>query len=188
MQRIIEQLQQLGFSQYEAQAYLALLKENPANGYELAKNSGIPRPNIYPVLQKLEDRGAILRLTSPDGIRYTPLPIQELISKLKHHYQEVIDATSQALSEAAAPFQAGIYFEFSWLPDPAGSRPQDAGSGSTSPAPDRLAGRSQANRRIVTASPGSRRPFDHIVLERLPSPLFLLPGRNFPLPPGRCRE
>ena len=44
MQTIIEQLQQLGFSQYEAQAYLALLKENPANGYELQKVPGSPVP------------------------------------------------------------------------------------------------------------------------------------------------
>jgi sugar-specific transcriptional regulator TrmB len=96
---IIGQLEQLGFSQYEAQAYLALLRENPVNGYQLANNSGIPRANIYLVLQRLEERGAILRLTLPDGVRYIPLPAQELISDLKRHYQEIFEATSQSLSE-----------------------------------------------------------------------------------------
>ena len=47
-------LQELGFSEYEACAYQALLQQNPVTGYELAKVSGIPRPNIYPILQKLE--------------------------------------------------------------------------------------------------------------------------------------
>ena len=47
-------LQQLGFSEYEARAYLALLQRNPLNGYELAKVSGLPRANVYAVLQKLE--------------------------------------------------------------------------------------------------------------------------------------
>jgi hypothetical protein len=38
-------LQQLGFSEYEARAYLALLQQNPLNGYELAKVSGLPHKN-----------------------------------------------------------------------------------------------------------------------------------------------
>ena len=44
-------MQVLGFTDYEARAYLALLQRHPQNGYELAKASGIPRPNIYSVLQ-----------------------------------------------------------------------------------------------------------------------------------------
>jgi len=55
-------LQQLGFSEYEARAYLALLQRNPLNGYELAKVSGLPRANVYAVLQKLEDRGFEMKI------------------------------------------------------------------------------------------------------------------------------
>src|SRR6266542_3193328 len=60
-------LQQLGFSEYEARAYLALLQRNPLNGYELAKVSGLPRANVYAVLQKLEDRGRSFASTHPTG-------------------------------------------------------------------------------------------------------------------------
>ena len=66
-------LQQLGFSEYEARAYLALLQRNPLNGYELAKVSGLPRANVYAVLQKLEERGAVVRLDMPSGARYAPV-------------------------------------------------------------------------------------------------------------------
>src|SRR3954447_12862902 len=58
-------LQQLGFGGYEARAYIALLQRNPLNGDELAKASGVPRSNVYTVLQKLEERGAVARLEMP---------------------------------------------------------------------------------------------------------------------------
>jgi len=102
MQIVIEQLQRLGFSQYEAQAYIALIKENPANGYELAKRSGIPRPSIYPVLQKLEERGAIGRVETPTGTRFVPLPPDDLLSKLSHQFQGHIEAASNSLNEIAS--------------------------------------------------------------------------------------
>jgi predicted transcriptional regulator len=100
---VIEQLKQLGFSQYEAQAYVALLKKNPLNGYELAKASGIPRPNIYPVLQKLEESGAAMRLATAEGTRYVPVQAEELLAKLKNRYQRLVDAASASLEPIAAP-------------------------------------------------------------------------------------
>jgi predicted transcriptional regulator len=103
MTAAIEQLQQLGFSQYEAQAYITLLKSNPLNGYELAKASGIPRPNIYPVLHKLEERGAVLRIDSPDGARYSPVHPEELLSKLNQQVQKTLQTASCALQEITQP-------------------------------------------------------------------------------------
>ena len=42
MDTAISKLARLGFTNYEAKAYTALLKENPLTAYEIAKNSGIP--------------------------------------------------------------------------------------------------------------------------------------------------
>src|SRR2546421_316179 len=81
MTDVTELLQQLGFSEYEARAYLALLQRNPLNGYELAKVSGLPRANIYAVLQKLEERGAAVRLDLPNSTRYAPIAPSELIQR-----------------------------------------------------------------------------------------------------------
>jgi predicted transcriptional regulator len=103
MSEAIDQLQDLGFSQYEAQAYTALLRNSPANGYELAKASGIPRPNIYVVLQKLEERGAVLRIDSPMGTRYSPVPPTELLAGLKQRFQGAMDSASEALCTMATP-------------------------------------------------------------------------------------
>ncbi len=105
MDTVIKQLQDLGFGQYEAQAYVALLQHNPVNGYELAKTSSIPRPNIYKVLQKLEERGAVLRLDTPEGIRYSPVAPEELILKMRTCYQSTLENAQQSLREVSTPVE-----------------------------------------------------------------------------------
>jgi HTH-type transcriptional regulator, sugar sensing transcriptional regulator len=96
-------LQQLGFSEYEARAYIALLQRNPLNGYELAKLSGLPRANIYAVLQKLEERGAIVRLDQPNGTRYAPTAPSELTNTVATRFQHTLNAVQQALEDLATP-------------------------------------------------------------------------------------
>ena len=96
-------LQQLGFGGQEARAYIALLQRSPLNGYELAKASGLPRSNIYPVLQKLEARGAVVRLEMPGGARYTPIQPQELISQLGNQFQHALDAAQRSLEALVVP-------------------------------------------------------------------------------------
>jgi hypothetical protein len=97
MKEAEEQLQALGFGQYEAQAYVALLARNPLSGYELAKVSGIPRANIYTVLQKLEERGAVLRLETEPGTRYAPVVPDELIHRLRNRLQSSLLSAQQSL-------------------------------------------------------------------------------------------
>lgn len=94
-------LEQLGFSEYEARAYIALLRRNPLNGYELAKESGIPRPNIYAVLQKLEERQVVVPLDTGSGTRYAPLPPDRLTERLGSQFNQVLTAAHQSLSAVA---------------------------------------------------------------------------------------
>jgi predicted transcriptional regulator len=96
-------LQELGFSEYEARAYLALLQRNPLNGYELAKVSGLPRANIYAVLQKLEERGAVVRLDTSNATRYAPIAPTELTQRVATRFQNTLDAVQQALENLATP-------------------------------------------------------------------------------------
>ena len=53
---IKQKVQDLGFTSYEAMAYVSLLENNPVTRYELGKNSGVPRSAIYNVIQKLEQK------------------------------------------------------------------------------------------------------------------------------------
>src|SRR5690348_11617103 len=64
----------LGFAEYEARVYVTLLQHGPLSGYEVSRHSGVPRPNVYPVLQRLIERGAVEALTARRGARYAARP------------------------------------------------------------------------------------------------------------------
>jgi predicted transcriptional regulator len=103
MAEIVTALQQLGFSDYEGRAYTALLQQSPLTGYELAKISGVPRANIYAVLQKLEEHGAVVRLDTPEGVRYTPIAPADLTRQLERRFADTLDAARQAFAALPPP-------------------------------------------------------------------------------------
>ncbi len=51
---IIELLSEFGLAANLGKTYVALLENNPATGYEICTQSGVPRSAIYSVLNKLE--------------------------------------------------------------------------------------------------------------------------------------
>lgn len=93
-----EQLRRLGFGEYESKAYVALLRHDGMNGYELARAAGVPRPNVYGVLQRLEDRGAVLRAETPAGARYSALPPEELLRQLDTQFQDALSGAGASLA------------------------------------------------------------------------------------------
>lgn len=86
---IAEKLVQLGFSGYEARAYISLLKNNPITGYELAKHSGIPPSKIYEVIGKLLER-SIISPVSGKPTKYIPQDIQIFLKNLRSNFQETL--------------------------------------------------------------------------------------------------
>jgi sugar-specific transcriptional regulator TrmB len=98
MKNILKHLQHLNFSQYESMAYLALLKRGKVTGYELAKNSGIPDSKIYAVLNKLIEKDVILALDS-EPVKYTPIPPDDIIARMKGDYLYTFDALSESLND-----------------------------------------------------------------------------------------
>jgi sugar-specific transcriptional regulator TrmB len=98
-----ERLQNLGFSEYETKAYVALLQTNPATGYQVSKESGVPRSMIYEVLNKLIARGAVLSSLAERTTLYAPVAPDELLDRLRHEFEEQLDAARHALSAISAP-------------------------------------------------------------------------------------
>jgi Cd2+/Zn2+-exporting ATPase len=76
-------LTRIGFTEYEAKVYLALLPENPATGYQISKKSGVPRSMVYETLSRLSTRGAVLESVEERATLYTPLPPDLLMD----HYE-----------------------------------------------------------------------------------------------------
>ena len=99
----VQVLRQLGFAEYEARAYVGLLRRNPLTGYELARLSGVPRADIYDVLRRLEDRGAVVRVDAEGGVRYAPVSPDELIARLHSRYHDLIEDARRTLAQLRAP-------------------------------------------------------------------------------------
>jgi sugar-specific transcriptional regulator TrmB len=94
----IDKLVQIGFSEYEAKAYVALLRESPVTGYHLAKASGVPRSMIYEVLGKLTTRGAAMTLRKEGSTQYAPVPADEFLAQLQHEQDALIGALEEELA------------------------------------------------------------------------------------------
>jgi len=99
--RIESTMRQLGFTANEARAYMALLRQHPATGYELAAASGIPRSAIYTVLRGLEAQG-LVNAVSPSPARYVPLPPERLIEVLSSRFSRSLEDLGDSRRRLAA--------------------------------------------------------------------------------------
>lgn len=87
---LISSLGDLGFTEYEGKIYLALLKESPANGYQLSKRTGVPRSMVYEALGRLHARGAVLKTGAERSTKYRPLPPEQLLDRFDRRHQKLI--------------------------------------------------------------------------------------------------
>jgi len=99
----IDKLVEIGFSEYEAKAYVALLRESPATGYQLSKVSGVPRSMIYEVLGKLTARGAAMTLRKGNSTQYAPVPADEFLDELHREHKALTTSLKDDLASLASP-------------------------------------------------------------------------------------
>ena len=88
---LLSDLVALGLTEYEGKIYLALLKESPANGYQLSKRTGVPRSMVYEALGRLHARGAVLKSGDKRATIYRPLPPEQLLERYDHQHRQLID-------------------------------------------------------------------------------------------------
>lgn len=91
-------LQQIGFTEYEARAYAALVAGGELNGYALAKASGIPRANIYAVAGKLVRRGAAQRVERAGGAAYVAVEPKRLLRAIDDERRQAMAGAREALA------------------------------------------------------------------------------------------
>lgn len=87
---LLNDLTAIGFTEYEAKVYLALLRESPATGYQLGKAAGIPRSMVYEALGRLHTRGAILKTEERRAALYRPLPPDALLDGYEQEHQRLM--------------------------------------------------------------------------------------------------
>ncbi len=99
----IDKLVQIGFSEYEAKAYVALLRASPVTGYQLSKTSGVPRSMIYETLGKLAARGAAMTLRKGNTTQYAPAPADEFLDHLHREHEALTTSLKDDLTTLASP-------------------------------------------------------------------------------------
>ncbi|MDN5917100.1 MAG: TrmB family transcriptional regulator [Pseudonocardia sp.] len=104
-QSVVDELQRLGMSGYEAKAYVTLVAAgSPLNGYEVAKRSGVPRSTVYETLGKLVGRGAAYEVRAGEAsVGYLPLPPTALLDRMRREFDWSIDVLSAELPQVASP-------------------------------------------------------------------------------------
>ena len=95
---LINKLNQMGFTNYEAKAYLALVKNNPATGYEISNVAHVPRSVIYSTLRKLESRGFVTSVHEKPR-RYIPLSPKQLLSRMESDFTEKMGLLREELMD-----------------------------------------------------------------------------------------
>lgn len=96
--RIVEAMKGHGFNASEARIYVALLKNHPATGYELAARSGVPRSAIYTVLKKLHGLGLVNAIQEKPA-KYVPLSPDQLFALLEARFSKSLTALRTSIDD-----------------------------------------------------------------------------------------
>lgn len=100
---LIQDFRRLGFTEYEAKIYMQLLlTESPATAYEIAKATGVPRPNTYNALESLAKRGAALPV-SLNPVRYVAAQPDRHLAEVGRETMEVCNNLATKLARLRAP-------------------------------------------------------------------------------------
>lgn len=109
---LVNDLGDLGFTEYEAKVYLALLEDYPATGYQLSKRAGIPRSMVYEALGRLDQRGAVMKTEEPKATLYRPMPPSALLYHLVEQHRQRVEAVRPGLEVLYTARQEGHLWTF----------------------------------------------------------------------------
>lgn len=110
MKMAISKLIQLGFSDYEARAYVALLQDNPLTAYEISKKSGIPSSKVYEVIRKLENRSTVQSIQGERSKLFMPISPDEFAQ----NYRLAVEDNLHFIKKSLKGIKVGIDTNYTW--------------------------------------------------------------------------
>jgi sugar-specific transcriptional regulator TrmB len=102
---LADSLRELGFTDYEARAYMALAATQPATAYEIAKKAGLPRANVYAALRNLEVKGAIQPVTE-NPVRYVPVDPERFFQNIQRTTAGLCEVVVRTLRNSVKPAES----------------------------------------------------------------------------------
>ncbi len=98
MESVVEKLQQVGLTEYEAKAYLALLNTHLSTATQVSEKSGVPRTKIYSVLEVLQNKGWV-RVYSGVPLLFKAVPPLTVFEKVKGDLEKFLESVQTTLKE-----------------------------------------------------------------------------------------
>lgn len=99
---VVSMLQELGFTEYEAKVYCALVRFPGSTGYETGGHSKVPRARVYEILESLQEKGMVYSQTVDGRQLYYPQPHGTMLSQLKDRLTGLADSLHVALDRMAS--------------------------------------------------------------------------------------
>lgn len=97
MSGVVEKLQKVGLTEYEAKVYLALLSFHLSTATMLSEKSGVPRTKIYAVLESLANKGWV-KVYSGIPLLFRAISPTVVFEKVKEDYTEFMDQVEATLN------------------------------------------------------------------------------------------
>lgn len=88
----VDALVALGLSQYEARAYVGLLRNGEQTGYALANSTSVPQPKVYETLRRLVRQGMAMQVGDKPAV-FAAVPADDVLGRLEDVFQERLDVT-----------------------------------------------------------------------------------------------
>jgi len=98
LESVIEKLLRVGLTEYEAKAYLALLKTHMSTATQVSEKARIPRTKIYIVLESLKEKGWV-QVYSGVPLLFRAVEPLKIFEKVKEDYLNFLDMTQATLRE-----------------------------------------------------------------------------------------
>lgn len=103
IESMVERLTRLGFSLYEAKAYVGLLVNGEQTGYGLSNLTGVPQPKVYETLRRLVERGAVIQ-TVEKPATYSAIPAEQLLDALDSDFNQRLGEAKKDLEQLRPQF------------------------------------------------------------------------------------
>jgi len=94
---VVEKLQKVGLTEYEAKAYVGLLSDHLSTAAKLSEKSGVPRTRIYGVLESLAQKGWI-RIYSGIPLLFRAVDPHAVFERIKEDYTEFMGSVEATLN------------------------------------------------------------------------------------------
>lgn len=102
---ILKEFKAIGFTEYEAKVYMQLMRSGTATAYEIAKESGVPRPNTYNALESLTKRGSVLPVNE-NPRRYVAKDPESHLTSIGREMMNLCESLAEKLSRIEEPDDA----------------------------------------------------------------------------------